>query len=87
MTPVRLDIFSDPVCPWCYVGKANLDRALEAAADHPFVVQWHPFQLNPDMPPEGVDKRGIWKRSSAALPASMPCMTACARLPALPGCR
>jgi predicted DsbA family dithiol-disulfide isomerase len=57
MTPVRLDIFSDPVCPWCYVGKANLDRALEAAADHPFVVQWHPFQLNPDMPPEGVDKR------------------------------
>jgi predicted DsbA family dithiol-disulfide isomerase len=57
MTPVRLDIFSDPVCPWCYVGKANLDRALEAAPDHPFIVQWHPFQLNPDMPPEGVDKR------------------------------
>ena len=57
MTPVRLDIFSDPVCPWCYVGKANLDRALEAAPDHPFIVQWHPFQLNPDLPPEGVDKR------------------------------
>jgi predicted DsbA family dithiol-disulfide isomerase len=55
---IRLDIFSDPVCPWCYVGKANLDRALESAADHPFIVQWHPFQLNPDMPPEGVDKRG-----------------------------
>jgi predicted DsbA family dithiol-disulfide isomerase len=57
MQPVRLDIFSDPVCPWCYVGKANLDRALEAAADHPFIVQWHPFQLNPDMPDEGVAKR------------------------------
>jgi predicted DsbA family dithiol-disulfide isomerase len=55
--PIRLDIFSDPVCPWCYVGKANLDRALAAHADHPFVVQWHPFQLNPDMPPEGVAKR------------------------------
>lgn len=54
---IRLDIFSDPVCPWCYLGKANLDRALEAAADHPFIVEWHPFQLNPDMPPEGVDKR------------------------------
>ncbi|GAB1363556.1 DsbA family oxidoreductase [Rhodobacter sp.] len=57
MTPVRLDVFADPVCPWCYVGKANLDRALEAAPDHPFIVQWHPFQLNPDMPREGVAKR------------------------------
>ncbi|MEO6300280.1 MAG: DsbA family oxidoreductase [Paracoccaceae bacterium] len=53
----RLDIFSDPVCPWCYLGKANLDRALEAHPDHPFEIEWHPFQLNPDMAPEGVDKR------------------------------
>ena len=52
-----LDIFSDPVCPWCYLGKANLDRALEAHPGHPFAVQWHPFQLNPDMAAEGVDKR------------------------------
>ncbi len=54
---IRLDIFSDPVCPWCYIGKANLDRALEANPDHPFRIEWHPFQLNPDMPREGVDKR------------------------------
>lgn len=54
---IRLDIFSDPVCPWCYLGKANLDRALEAAPHHPFQIEWHPFQLNPDMPREGVDKR------------------------------
>lgn len=54
---IRLDIFSDPVCPWCYIGKANLDRALEAHPDHPFRIEWHPFQLNPDMPREGVDKR------------------------------
>jgi predicted DsbA family dithiol-disulfide isomerase len=54
---IRLDIFSDPVCPWCYVGKANLDRALADHPDHPFAIQWHPFQLNPDLPPEGVDKR------------------------------
>jgi len=53
---IRLDIFSDPVCPWCYIGKANLDRALESHADHPFRIEWHPFQLNPDMPREGVDK-------------------------------
>ena len=57
MTPVRLDIFSDPVCPWCYVGKANLDRALADQPDPPFTILWHPFQLNPDMPAGGVDKR------------------------------
>lgn len=55
--PIRLDIFSDPVCPWCHVGKANLDRALADHPDHPFQIQWHPFQLNPDMPAEGVAKR------------------------------
>ncbi|PRX37777.1 Predicted dithiol-disulfide isomerase, DsbA family [Meinhardsimonia xiamenensis] len=54
---VRLDIFSDPICPWCYIGKAHLDRALEARPDHPFEVVWHPFMLNPDMPPEGMDRR------------------------------
>lgn len=54
---IRLDIFSDPVCPWCYIGKANLDRALERHAGHPFAIQWHPFQLNPDMAAEGVNRR------------------------------
>lgn len=53
----RLDIFSDPVCPWCHVGKANLDRALAGAATNPFAIEWHPFQLNPDLPKEGVEKR------------------------------
>lgn len=50
---IRLDIFSDPVCPWCLIGKTNLDRALESRPDHPFRIEWHPFQLNPDMPKEG----------------------------------
>ena len=54
---VKLDIMSDPICPWCLIGKAQLERALEARPDHPFVVEWHPFQLNPDMPAEGVDRR------------------------------
>lgn len=40
------------------IGKANLDRALESRPDHPFVIEWHPFQLNPDMPREGADRRG-----------------------------
>lgn len=54
---IKLDILSDPICPWCYIGKARLDAALKARPDHPFVIEWHPFQLNPDMPPEGVDRR------------------------------
>ncbi|MBI1217905.1 MAG: thioredoxin domain-containing protein [Rhodobacteraceae bacterium] len=53
---IQLDIFSDPVCPWCYIGKTYLDRALEAAPNHPFAVEWHPFQLNPDMPAAGMDR-------------------------------
>jgi predicted DsbA family dithiol-disulfide isomerase len=53
---VRLDIFSDVVCPWCYIGKGQLDRALEANPDHPFTIEWHPFQLNPDMPHGGADR-------------------------------
>ena len=54
---ITLDILSDPICPWCYIGKANLDRALEARPEHALTIQWHPFQLNPDMPPEGADRR------------------------------
>jgi predicted DsbA family dithiol-disulfide isomerase len=54
---IRLDIFSDPVCPWCFIGKAQLDRALATYPDHPFSVQWHPFQLNPDHPAEGFSRK------------------------------
>lgn len=53
----KLDIFSDPICPWCYIGKARLERALEQRPRHPFVVEWHPYMLNPAMPPEGMDRR------------------------------
>jgi len=54
---IKLDILSDPVCPWCYIGKANLDRALARHPDHPFEIEWHPFQLNPDMPEGGMDRK------------------------------
>ena len=57
MSVVKLDILSDPICPWCYIGKTHLDKALAEAGDHPFVIEWHPFQLNPDMPREGMDRR------------------------------
>lgn len=56
-TTIKLDIMSDPICPWCYIGKAHLDVALANHPDHPFVIEWHPFQLNPDMPAEGMDRR------------------------------
>lgn len=54
---VKLDILSDPICPWCYIGKTLLFRALEKHPDHPFTIEWHPFQLNPDMPAAGMDRR------------------------------
>ncbi|WP_138423995.1 DsbA family oxidoreductase [Maritimibacter alexandrii] len=54
---LKLYIFSDPVCPWCYIGKARLDRALEQRPNHPFDIEWHPFMLNPDMPAGGMDRR------------------------------
>ena len=54
---IKLDILSDPICPWCYIGKSNLDRALEKHPEHPFEIEWHPFQLNPDMPKSGMDRR------------------------------
>lgn len=53
----KLDIFSDPICPWCYIGKARLQAALEQRPDHGFVIEWHPFMLNPRMEPEGMDRR------------------------------
>jgi len=54
---IRLDIISDPICPWCYIGKTELDKALAERPDHPFELVWHPFQLNPDMPEDGMDRR------------------------------
>ncbi len=56
----RLDIVSDAICPWCYIGKRQLERALPllAAQGVGFTgVHWNPFQLNPDMPAEGVERR------------------------------
>ncbi|KAF0674747.1 DsbA family oxidoreductase [Profundibacterium mesophilum] len=54
---IKLDILSDPICPWCYIGKANLDAALKERPGHPFTFEWHPFQLNPDMPAGGMGRR------------------------------
>jgi predicted DsbA family dithiol-disulfide isomerase len=54
----RLDIISDVICPWCYIGKRQLELALPelAAEGLTFAIHWNPFQLNPDMPAEGRDR-------------------------------
>lgn len=62
MDPIKLDIMSDPICPWCYIGKTLLERALEQEGDHPFLIEWHPFQLNPDMPAGGMDRADYLER-------------------------
>ena len=54
---IRLDIFSDPICPWCFIGKHNLFAALSGVDNNLFSIDWHPFQLNPDMPEGGMDRR------------------------------
>ena len=53
---MRIDVFSDVVCPWCFVGKRRLDAALAAAGIADAEVRWHAYQLNPDLPPGGVDR-------------------------------
>jgi predicted DsbA family dithiol-disulfide isomerase len=55
--PIKLDIMSDPICPWCFIGKSYLDKALADHPNHPFQIEWHPFQLNPDMPANGMGRR------------------------------
>lgn len=71
----RIDIVSDAICPWCYIGKRQLERALETlrAEGMEFSVHWNPFQLNPDMPKEGRDRAAYraWKFGSAEKAAAL----------------
>jgi predicted DsbA family dithiol-disulfide isomerase len=70
---LNIDVISDVICPWCYIGKRRLEKAIAAHAGRGDVrVRWHPFQLNPQMPKEGVNRReyrtakfGSWERSLA----------------------
>ncbi len=51
---MHLDIFSDTICPWCFIGKRRLERALAERPQPNMTVRWRAFQLNPDMPAEGM---------------------------------
>jgi predicted DsbA family dithiol-disulfide isomerase len=58
MLRLTIDIVSDVVCPWCYLGKARLDLAIAEVQDQiGFDINWRPYRLNPDYPPEGVDQK------------------------------
>ena len=63
---LTIDVVSDVVCPWCYIGKRRLEEALAllraVEPDLPVQVRWHPFQLNPDLPAEGADRRQYLER-------------------------
>ena len=57
-----IDIVSDIVCPWCYVGKKHLEAALAEMPEIDAVVRWHPFQLDPTIPPEGLDRKAYMRQ-------------------------
>lgn len=66
---LTVDVISDVICPWCFIGKRRLEKAI-AAYNGSVKVRWHPFQLNPNMPKEGISRKdyrirkfGSWERS------------------------
>ena len=67
---VTVDIFSDVICPWCFIGKRRYEKAVANLANVDVRIRWHPYQLNPQMPQEGISRReyrirkfGSWERS------------------------
>lgn len=68
---ISVDVISDVICPWCFIGKRWLEKAIAAVdGQHEIKVRWHPFQLNPAMPKEGISRKdyrirkfGSWERS------------------------
>ena len=58
---MQIDVVSDTVCPWCFIGKRRLGRALAMRPDVPVEVLWRPYQLDPTIPREGVDRRAYLK--------------------------
>ncbi|XP_044468739.1 uncharacterized protein YwbO-like isoform X2 [Mangifera indica] len=64
---IKIDISSDSVCPWCFVGKRNLDKAIATSKDqYDFEIKWHPFFLNPNASTEGVDKKSYYENKFGA---------------------
>ncbi|MBV9395281.1 MAG: DsbA family oxidoreductase [Methylobacteriaceae bacterium] len=64
--PVTIDIVSDVVCPWCYIGKRNLEAALATLPADDVQIRWRPYQLDPTIPPEGIARRAYLERKFGA---------------------
>lgn len=62
MPAVTVDVVSDAVCPWCFVGQKRLDRAVASLPDVEVGIRWRPFQLDPTIPAEGLDRKAYMKR-------------------------
>jgi predicted DsbA family dithiol-disulfide isomerase len=58
---MNIEVVSDVVCPWCYVGKRRLEAALAQSDDAVVAVRWRPFQLDPTIPSEGLDRRAYMR--------------------------
>jgi predicted DsbA family dithiol-disulfide isomerase len=56
-TTITVDVVSDVVCPWCFIGQKRLDKAVAAASDVDVHINWRPFQLDPTIPREGKSRR------------------------------
>lgn len=54
---MQISVFFDPICPWCYIGKRRLQRALGLRPAISAELIWQPFMLNPDMPPQGMERQ------------------------------
>ena len=54
---MHIDVYFDPICPWCYIGKRRLQRALGQRPTISAELRWRPFMLNPDMPQGGMERR------------------------------
>ncbi|HLW59873.1 MAG TPA: DsbA family oxidoreductase [bacterium] len=66
---LRIDVVSDVICPWCFVGKRRLEKALRALGSGvEAMVEWHPFQLNPEMPRQGIDRK-VYREAKFGDPA------------------
>ncbi|WP_245479475.1 DsbA family protein [Hansschlegelia zhihuaiae] len=59
---ISIDVFADPVCPWCWIGKRRLEAALAARPDVDATVRYLPYQLDPTIPPEGLDRSEYLER-------------------------
>ena len=59
---IKVDLISDTVCPWCYVGKRRMELAMQELPEFSFDLLWRPYQLNPDMPAEGIARADYLKR-------------------------